>query len=155
MTPGTLGSAGEAVGQAPPAAAGTLGEGEVLVWFRRGHTPPLRARVGAPRTEHRRHIRKYVEGELSPELSFYFRGPEGALNLRAQNLALFSQIAEGVDDATWLYHLRRSEYERWFRDVIHDEELAGEAARAAGASSLPAAEGRTRILAAIKRLYTL
>jgi hypothetical protein len=38
--------------------------------------------------------------------SRYFRGPEGRLNLRAKNLALFLQIAEGIDDSTWLHHLR-------------------------------------------------
>lgn len=75
--------------------------------------------------------------------------------LQAQNLALFRQIAEGVDDATWLHHLRRRDYERWFRDVIHDEDLAGVAARVADDSDLPAGEGRDRIAAAIARLYTV
>jgi hydroxymethylpyrimidine pyrophosphatase-like HAD family hydrolase len=153
---GTLRSFGAAAGQDPPAAtAGALEEGELLFWFRRQDKPPLRVHADMPHAEHRRHVRKYVHGELSPELSFYFRGPQGALNLRAQNLALFSQIAAGVDDGTWLYHLRRGEYERWFREVIHDEELAGEAAAVAPAADMPAAQSRSRILAAIKRLYTV
>ena len=37
---------------------------------------------------------------------------------------LFMQMAEGVDDATWLYHLQQGDYVRWFRDKIKDEELA-------------------------------
>ena len=51
------------------------------------------------------------------------------MNLRAQNLNLFLQLGDGVDDATWLHHLRRGDYSRWFRDVIRDEELAAEASR--------------------------
>ena len=59
----------------------------------------------APRDERRRHRRKYAEGELPPDRSFYFRGPKGALNLRAQNLKIFLQVADGVDEATWSHHL--------------------------------------------------
>jgi hypothetical protein len=44
------------------------------------------------------------------------------LNLRAQNLTLFLQLVDGIDDATWLHHLRRGDYSRWFRDVIRDED---------------------------------
>ena len=47
-----------------------------------------------------RHIRKYAEGALGEDKSFYFRGPANALNLRAQNLTIFMQMADGVDDET-------------------------------------------------------
>jgi hypothetical protein len=146
----------QAIGQQPPEMdASRAGHGEALVWFRHQATAPILVHPGAPRTMHRRHVRKYIEGELSPELSFYFRGPAGALNLRAQNLAIFSQMAEGVDDATWRHHLHRGDYEQWFREVIHDSELATETAKVAADTRLPARESRSRILAAIKRLYTL
>ena len=49
-----------------------------------------------------RHHRKYGFGELGYR-NFYFRGPDKRLNLKAQNLAMFCQIAEGVDDAIWLF----------------------------------------------------
>ena len=52
-----------------------------------------------------RHTRKYAEGELGEDKSFYFRGPDNALNLRAQNLTIFLQMADGVDDQTWRHHL--------------------------------------------------
>jgi hypothetical protein len=61
---------------------------------------------------------------LDSDKSFYFRGPQGRLKLRAQNLMIFLQEAEGVDDETWTYHLRRGDYSRWFRDVIRDADLA-------------------------------
>ncbi len=54
-----------------------------------------------PGSKHRLgHRRKYAEGLLIPERSFYFRGPQNALNLRAHNLVLFVEIAEGVDAGT-------------------------------------------------------
>ena len=46
------------------------------------------------------------EGELPPERSFYFKGPERKLNLRARNLIQFLQLAEGIDVDTWTFHLK-------------------------------------------------
>jgi hypothetical protein len=68
--------------------------------------------------------RKVAEGELPPERSFYFRGPQKKLNLRAQNLALFLQIGSGVDDDTWLHHLAQRDYSRWLREAVKDPVLS-------------------------------
>ena len=107
------------------------------------------------RTDRRRHRRKYAEGELGSEGSFYFRGPENKLNLRAHNLIVFLQLAEGIDDATWVYHLRRGDYARWFREVIKDPGLAEEAARIEKVPHLGPSESRALIRAAIEEEYTL
>jgi hypothetical protein len=107
-----------------------------------------------PRHEMQRHSRKYVEGELGEDKSFYFRGPNGALNQRAQNLVLFLQIAERVDDATWLHHLRAGDYSRWLRDSIKDNDLADEVANVERDAILTASESRQRIKEAIDRRYT-
>jgi hypothetical protein len=56
--------------------------------------------------------------------SFYFRGPRGKHNIKAQNLNVFCQIGEGIGDETWMFHLRRNDYSRWMRDVIKNLELA-------------------------------
>jgi hypothetical protein len=66
-----------------------------------------RIRTIPSHSERRRHVRKYSAGELTEEQSFYFRGPEGKLKIRAQNLALFLQLGEGVDEETWLHHFAR------------------------------------------------
>jgi hypothetical protein len=100
-------------------------------------------------------VRKYAEGELSPDRSFVFRGPENKLKLRAQNLKMFEQLAEGVDDGTWLHHLRRGDYSRWFREEVKDEELAREAEQIEKDASLDADQSRQRIVAAIDRRYSL
>jgi HAD superfamily hydrolase (TIGR01484 family) len=152
----TLRAFGEAVGaQPPPVLPGTKEPGEALFWPRRPEPrDPVWIRTEPPRSEHRRHVRKYATGELGEDKSFYFRGPAGRLNLRAQNLALFVQLAEGVDDETWLHHLRGKDYSRWFREAIKDEELAAEAALVEEDASLPPRESRTLIKAAIERRYT-
>lgn len=127
---------------------------EATVW-RRPALQAIHVQPVSPRAAHRRHQRKYARGEIAPWNSFYFRGPEGRLNLRAQNLTIFVQIAEGIDDETWLYHLRRGDYSQWFRDVIKDEDLAREAAQVAANPRLSAADGRARIQTAIESRYTL
>ena len=132
-----------------------LAKGETLLWSVRGDEPPLRLQTQPPKAERRRHGRKYVEGNLGPDRSFYFHGPEGKLNLRAQNLLMFLQIAEGVDDPTWLFHLQQGDYARWFREQVKDDELAEEAERLASQRGLTAAESRAQIRAAVEQRYTL
>jgi hypothetical protein len=115
-------------------------------------------RVFPPRVEHKRHVRKYAEGELGPDKSFYFRGPEGRLNLRAQNLRLFLQVADGVDDDTWLHHLRQQDYSRWIRDALKDDDLADEVGRveqtADATPALSPSESRALIRTAVETRYT-
>jgi hypothetical protein len=139
---------------APALAPTTLEKGEALIWSLRDRDGPVRIRSIPPRAESRRHRRKYAEGELPPDRSFYFRGPDGKLNLRAQNLMLFLQLAEGVDDETWLYHLRRGDYSRWFRDEINDEELAEEVDRIERLQDSSARQSREAIKAAVEERYT-
>jgi hypothetical protein len=64
-------------------------------------------------------------------------------------------MAEGLDEATWLYHLRRGDYSRWFRDIIKDQPLAEEAARVEKLPHVDATESRNLIRAAIEEHYTL
>jgi hypothetical protein len=104
--------------------------------------------------QHRRHVRKYTEGELPPERSFYFRGPSGALNLRAANLLRFVELAEGVDEPTWTWHLRQRDYSTWAREMIKDEDLA-DALAAVESAGLPPAESRRRALDEIRARYTV
>jgi HAD superfamily hydrolase (TIGR01484 family) len=91
-----------------------------------------------------------TECDRRPELCFYFRGPDQKLNLRAQNLRVFAQLAEGVDEATWAYHLRRGDYSHWFAGIIAAPDLAGETARLEGAE-LSTDESRRSVLNLIER----
>ncbi len=132
-----------------------LEQGQALVWFCKTDANPFRFCIVPPRSERRRHMRNYAEGELGADNSFFFRGPEAKLNLRAQNLITFTRLAEGVDDETWLYHLHRQDYSCWFREAIKDEVLAEEAAQVEESADLSAIESRDRIKAAIEQRYTL
>ncbi len=149
----------EALGRPPPMVPAPDWEDDndrerSLVWRRHPPAEPSWFRAPLPRGEHRRHQRKYVEGELRPDIHFYFRGPGGKLRLRAQNLAMFLHLAEGVDDESWTYHLRRHDYSRWFRDAIRDRGLAEEARHVENDQGLSPRESRSIIRRIIQRRYT-
>lgn len=132
-----------------------LADGEALAWSRHFNGTLVRFRIVRPEAHRRRHQRKYAEGALGPDKSFYFRGPHGRLNLRAQNLAMFAQLGDGVDDDTWLHHLRARDYSRWFRSAIKDDDLADDAARIEDDADADAQASRARIRVAIEQRYTL
>jgi hypothetical protein len=152
----TLQAFSVALGQSPPAMAPvSLQQGEALLWMKQPEAGVEQFYIAPSHTTRVRHRRKYALGELGADKSFYFHGPAGQLNLRAQNLMLFMQIAEGIDDATWLYHLQRGDYSRWFGDAIKDEDLAAAAAAIEAQAELTPAESRQRIKEAIEQRYTL
>jgi hydroxymethylpyrimidine pyrophosphatase-like HAD family hydrolase len=146
----------DALGEPPPSVDPVkLETGEALVWFRQQTRVPFRLRIAPSRTERRRHTRKYAEGSLGPDRSFYFRGPEGKLNLRAHNLILFMQLADGVDEDTWVHHLKARDYSQWMRECIKDDTLAEAVERIENTRGLSPAESRRQVREAIEGLYTL
>jgi hypothetical protein len=138
----------------PPLVAQTLEQGHAVLWVRHETAPPVQFRTVPPRVERQRHVRKYMEGELGKDKSFYFRGPEGKLNLRAYNLRVFIQLAEGVDDATWLHHLQQGDYAHWFRNIIQDTDLAEETSEIGKRHDTSARESRALVKTAIEKRYT-
>jgi energy-coupling factor transporter ATP-binding protein EcfA2 len=144
----------DTVGEPCPPPAARPAQDEILFWERR---PPMRARRGEgdtpaagaqpPCAQVRR--RRAAQGD-----ELLFPRPRQPPNLRAQNLMLFAQIAEGVDDLTWEHHRKAHEYSGWFRRVIKDEQLTAEAEAAEDDETLDAAESRRRIIEAVHRRYT-
>ena len=137
-----------------------LERGEVLVWHYSTDRSPFIMKVLPSRSQRRRHRRKYSEGELPPDRSFYFQGKNKKLNLRAQNLISFLQLGDGVDDATWLYHLKRHDFSGWFRNQIKDTALADAVAaieNSAGekANAQEISELKGKIRQAVEKDYTL
>jgi hydroxymethylpyrimidine pyrophosphatase-like HAD family hydrolase len=152
----TLRSLAKAAGEEKPKHfRHDLHKGEVALWDRAAGKRPVRVSVELAQADHRRHKRKYALGELQDDECFYFRGADGKLNLKAQNLVLFAQIARGLDDETWLHHLRQGDYSRWFKAAIKDKKLAAEAAGVERAKRVSASRSRERILDAIDQRYTL
>lgn len=148
-----LGEFSKALGQeAPSIDFPEQTKQEVVVWLSKARE--ARLLYPAPcRSERRRHIQKYMSGEVPANQSFYFQGPEGKLNIRAQNLMLFMQIGDGVDDDTWQHHFKNGDFTKWFDEGIKDHELAKEAK--ALPLTLPANESRQRIRQLIELRYTL
>jgi hydroxymethylpyrimidine pyrophosphatase-like HAD family hydrolase len=128
--------------------------GNVVAWFVSNSQPPFSMQAQHARAERIRHHRKYAEGDLRWH-SFYFRGPDNRHNLKAQNLQVFSQIAEGISESTWMFHLRSNDYSRWFRDSVRDNYLADEAERIERRMDLTPYETRVLILELIRARYTL
>jgi hypothetical protein len=150
-----FGSFAEIVGLAPPPQQDPeIQTGEAMVWFRKSNESPVHIKTARSSKERRRHVRQYAEGELSPEQSFYFRGPDSKLKLRAQNLHTFMDLGDGVDDVTWNFHLRNRDYSEWFRTIVKDEELAGEVASVEEDTTLSAEESRQKVRVAIESRYT-
>ncbi|RUX01095.1 phosphoglycolate phosphatase, partial [Mesorhizobium sp. M2A.F.Ca.ET.037.01.1.1] len=126
----------------------------VLFWRPHDGKAPFSVKAIEPAQSLKRHSRKYAEGELDEEGSFYFTGPKKAMNLRAHNLIIFAQMAEGIDDKTWEHHLRAGDYSKWFRQQIRDKDLARETAEAEKNKALSAEESRKLVIDAVRRRYT-
>lgn len=157
QSPGeTINTFCRAVGrEAPALPSADLQRGQTLMWDRTSTRPPEVLEIAPGTGERRRHKRKYAEGELPPDRSFYFRGPAGQLNLRAQNLLLFMQMGEGVDEQTWQYHLKAHDYSTWINEMIKDESLAAVIREIEARPGLSADESRKLIRAAIEQEYTV
>jgi HAD superfamily hydrolase (TIGR01484 family) len=140
---------------APGDVPEALESGTALLWSKSAADASTLLRVEPSRTERRRHLRKYAEGELPEDRSFYFRGPEGKLNLRAHNLILFMDLADGVDDDTWEFHRRKGEISQWLRQGIKDEPLAAQVAAVERNRQLDAGASRRKMRELIEATYTL
>ncbi len=140
---------------APEVAVEKVPEGAALLWHKASRQQPRIVTLEPTQTERKRHLRKYAEGSLGEDRSFYFRGPEGKLKLRAHNLIVFTDLADGVDDETWLYHWKRGEVSAWVRTSIKDEALGKQIETLERTVRDDAVESRKRVRELIEGTYTL
>ena len=132
----------------PPVA-----EGELVRWKPGSGEAAVRVRMSHCRQPHVRHRGKYALGDVGSCRSFYFRGPDKAINRPANNLFTFIEVAAAVGDEVWMHHLRTGDYGAWFRHVIKDEPLAELTDGVASDLSLSADESRRAIAAGILDRY--
>ncbi len=140
---------------AAPSPLARIPKGEAVVWHKNGAAAPAHFAIEPCKTERRRHIRKYAEGELPEERSFYFRGPENKLKLRAQNLMAFTDLADGVDAETWLFHWQRGDVSSWLLRNVKDEELTGQVKELEKRLRDDANKSRSAVRDLIEKKYTL
>ncbi len=142
----------EVAGLPPSDATEPVPRGELLTVA--AGEPMRRMKVIPGASVLKRHLRKYAEGNLGDDRAFFFRGPAGALNLRAGNIITFLQLSEGVDSGTWDFHRRAGDYSRWIGLSVKDGSLAEEVGQIEQ-GPLPDREARDAVRQAIERVYTL
>jgi 3-deoxy-D-manno-octulosonate 8-phosphate phosphatase KdsC-like HAD superfamily phosphatase len=151
----TLGAYANATGQQLAWPQGLAYEpGKIVAWWVGDGGSPFALEVQPPRAERIRHLRKYADGNMRYH-SFFFRGPDNRHNLRAQNLTMFSQIAEGIDEETWMFHLRQGHYSAWFRHSVKDAFLADEMRRIERRGDLTPPQTRQLVRELVGARYTL
>jgi len=138
----------------PPVTDDKIPSGQALLW-RRGEKAAILIQTKPPRTERKRHSRKYAEGNVGLERSFYFRGPQGKLNLRAANLHQLLELGDGVDDETWEFHRQHGDYSKWVRAQVKDNQLADEIATIEADDRATPKDTRAAVRAAVEARYTL
>ena len=137
-----------------PSGLTDLDDDEICIWDREGelHDSVYFARYYLPSQLQLRHKKKYAQGDMQRR-SFIFTGPEQKMHLVANNLMMFKHISEGIDTNTWLFHLHRKDYSQWFKDAVHDDELAKASEEAEGMDS--PVESKKHILTLINKKYTI
>lgn len=147
-------AAGASMPKSPAVKDDKLPTGDAIIWHR-GESEAVLFHAKPPRTERKRHLRKYATGNLGPERSFYFLGPKGKLHLKAPNLFQFLQLADGVDDETWEFHRKNGDFSRWVREQMKDDQLADELAAIEANAKASPKDTRAAVRAAIEARYTL
>jgi alpha-amylase len=79
---------------------------------------------------------------LPPGKAFRFRNPAVYTGFTAYSLDGFGEMLNYVPSDSVAYHLGRDDFAAWIRDVLHDEELAGE---------VTACRGRIELIEAVDR----
>jgi hypothetical protein len=91
--------------------------GEAWVWFCEENRL-IQVRLEPSRSEHHRLKRKYAEGELSTERSFYFRGPRSEMNLRAQDALGDEEMADQIESIEQDVKLQENDHRERVKQAI-------------------------------------
>jgi hypothetical protein len=137
----------------PEGITASLTGGSGVAWRPASGTHPCILGPLPISAHHRRHRRKYAEGDLGLERGFVFRDPRGGLVAVASNLATFVELANNVPDDVWFDHLKRGDYSAWLRGTIADDECADAVAQIERNAHITAAESRELIRSAIDERY--
>jgi len=82
-----------------------LDKGQALVWDISLNVQPQIITTKKFRQLNQRHIKKYATGFMDYN-SFYFTRTQD--EFKSINVLIFVQLAGGIDDETWMYHLKQN-----------------------------------------------
>lgn len=107
-------------------------------------------------TPHTRHLGKYADTPLPPELGFLFRHPDGTVVAVADSLQAFRAALATCDAALVAHHAAGGDFSRWLLEVFADETLAAQVRKAeARWARGETADLRDVVAEAIGRRYAL
>jgi hydroxymethylpyrimidine pyrophosphatase-like HAD family hydrolase len=135
-----------------------VGPGSGFLAVRRHLGTPRTFRVGSRVTEHRRHLRKYLQVNLPPERSFYFRDRHDRQVAVASNIAELQRVVRDCADGVLEHHARGRDLSRWIDAVFGDEDLSMALAVVEShlaAHEITAGEAREAYLGAVRVAYPL
>jgi HAD superfamily hydrolase (TIGR01484 family) len=125
---------------------------QAIAWRRGDKTPIWFSRFEMESSPQRHRISLW-EGEMDETERFVFRGPDEKLHLAAKNLENFIELANGVGDDAWSYHLENKHYSTWFDNIIKDPDLAGEISAIEDQQNVSPKESREEIAARIREKF--
>ncbi|RIL01428.1 MAG: hypothetical protein DCC71_17715 [Proteobacteria bacterium] len=101
-------------------------EGDAILFRPDAPHAPQRFRMGARRSPHVRHWRKYRLARLPADKRFQFRNEAGALRSVAANVQELHQTLRTCDASVLRNHVQRRDLSRWLSDAIQDDQLAND-----------------------------
>ena len=112
-----------------PAVPGPLGTApSATATIREAGAPERAFVVGARRTPHTRHRRKYANAPLPHHRRFDFRRPDGTVIATAEDLAGLSRLLGSVEAGVLGHHLDHGDFSRWITGTLQDRQLGAVAA---------------------------
>jgi hydroxymethylpyrimidine pyrophosphatase-like HAD family hydrolase len=115
-------------------------------------------RVGSRVTEHRRHMRKYLQVSLPPNRAFHFRDRDDRVVAVATNITDLQKILHDCSDGVLQHHARGRDLSKWVDGVFGDEDLSMALAAIEsrlGDHEIPVDEARSQYMAVVRAAYPM
>jgi hydroxymethylpyrimidine pyrophosphatase-like HAD family hydrolase len=133
-----------------------VGPGSGFLAVRQHLGTPRTFRVGSRVTEHRRHLRKYLQVNVPAPLAFHFRDGHDRPAGIASNITDLLRILHDCGDGVLEHHAKGHDLSRWIDGVFGDEDLSMALAAIEARlceHEISVADARTQYRAAVRTAY--
>ncbi len=113
-------------------------------------------RVGTRVTEHRRHLRKYLQATVRHDRAFHFRDDGDQVIAVAANLTELQRVLHDCPDSVLVHHAEGWDLSRWLDGVFGDEDLSMALAAIEGRlaeGDVSVDEARGLLMSAVRAAY--